>query len=895
MVTPLLRTKLYIPPPRPNLVPRPRLFERLNAGLHGKLTLISAPAGFGKTTLLSEWIASCERPVAWLSLDEGDNDPTRFFTYLVAALQTLDPNLGQAALGLLRSPQPPSPEAVVATLINDIAATPAPPSASSRQRLVLALDDYHTIVNLAVHEAAAFLLERQPPQIHVVIITRQDPLLPLSRLRARGQMTEFRTSDLQFTDEEAAAFLNQTMGLNLAPGEVAALEARTEGWIAGLQLAALSLQNQADRSAFVQAFSGDDRHVMDYLLDEVLSRQPEAVQTFLLRTSILERLSGPLCDAVTEGGEESQAILEYLERANLFIVPLDNRRCWYRYHHLFADLLRARLHHAQPDLAPLLHIRASVWLEQNGFITEAIHHLFTAHEIERAADLIERYGPEHLAESDPSVLQMADSLPQEIVLARPQIGLYQAWHLIIQGRIGKARPLLNDMARQLAGTDPQSGQQWMQTIVSLALAFLSPLANTPPLDPLPDYLLWEEIPAEEPLLRNAADFLYAMALGRQGELDRAAEVAVKCIQREKTSRGAMAIPTLAPFLTRIYLMQGRLRAAASLCHEFLDPIKERDIRFIYTAGSMKIDLGEVLYEWNCLEGAEQHIRDGLRANEVWRNIMTDGFGLVALTRVLQAKGDYAGAMQVVEKFETRLSEHSRPREFDEDFYTLRVRMQLARGDLRHASRWADQIHLSEGFDLHKERYRLTLARIRLRQSRYAEVEKLLAGTTPLAAAGSRITRQLESNLLLAVAIAGQQRLPEALGLIESCLTMAGPEGYIRIFLDVGESVRELLAAYLRSDSPAHKLYAQKVLDAFPPLGVAGSPRTQSGGLVEPLSGRELEVLHLIARGRTNQEIARQLIIAPGTVKAHTSSIYRKLDVANRTEAVARARQLGILP
>jgi LuxR family maltose regulon positive regulatory protein len=595
---------------------------------------------------------------------------------------------------------------------------------------------------------------------------------------------------------------------------------------------------------------------------------------------------------------QSAPVLEYLERANLFLVPLDDERIWYRYHHLFADLLRARLQQSQPDLVPRLHIRASTWLEQKGFIPEAIHHLFAAHEIGRAADLIERYGPARLAESDPSVLQMADSLPPEMLIARPKIGLHQAWLLIIQGRIAKALPLLNDLARQLAGADPNSGQQWMQTIITSALAFLAPMSSAPELNPLPDYQVLDEIPAEELILRNAADFLYGMALGRRGELDRAVEVSLKSIQREKTFQGTLAIPTLAPFLTRIYLMQGRLHAAASLCREFLDPIKERGIRFIYTAGSgsMKIDLGEVLYEWNCLEEAEQHIRDGLQANAPWRNIMTDGFGLVALTRVLQAKGDYAGAIQAVEKFETRLLEHSRPpREFDEDLRTLRVHVQLASGDLQNPSHWADQIQLSEDFHLHQERYRLTLACIRLAQGQYAQVENLLAGTTPPITAGSQTTRQLESNLLLAAALAGQQCLPKAFGLIESSIALAEPEGYIRVFLDVGEPARELLAAYLRSAAPGHKLYAQKILDAFSRTSQPSSPGPQPAGLIEPLTGRELEVLYLMALGRTNQEIARQLIVSPGTVKAHTASIYRKLDVANRTEAVARARQLGILP
>jgi ATP/maltotriose-dependent transcriptional regulator MalT len=892
---PLIRTKLRLPFTRPGLVSRPRLQQQIAQGLCGPLTLITAPAGFGKTTLAASCIATCGFPLAWLSLDKDDNQVERFLQYLVAALNEVDDTIGNEAAQLVASAQQAPPEAVLTSLINDLDST--------NREIVLVLDDYQFISSQAVHQALTFLLEHCPYTFHLVIASRSDPALPLTRLRARGQLVELRAADLRFSAIEAAQFLNDVMGLHLDTESVAVLEERTEGWIAGLQMAALSVRDRKDVLEFIADFSGTNRYILDYLLEEVLASQPPEIQHFLLYTSILERLTAPLCDYVVDTlapstvltFRPSTEILAYLEWANIFLLPLDDERTWYRYHHLFADLLRARLLQAQPDWVSILHIRASTWLEQKGFISDSIQHLLAAHEIGRAADLIERYGPAHLVESDPSVLQMADSLPQEMILARPKIGLYQAWLLIIQGHITKALPLLNELAHQLAGAGPDSGQRWIQTIVASALAFLAPPSSTHGFDPLPDYRLLEDIPAEELILRNAADFLYGMALGRRGEFDRAVEISLRCIQREKTSYGTLAIPSLAPFLTRIYLMQGRLHAASSLCRDFLDPLKQRGARFIYSSGSMQIDLGEVLYEWNCLEEAEQHIRDGLQANEPWRNIMTDGFGLVALSRVLQAKGDHAGAMQIVEKFETRLKSRSQPVEFQEDLRTIRVRLQLASGDLQNPSHWADQIPFSEDFDLHEKRYRLTLARIRLAQGRYAEVENLLAGLIPVFAAGSRIAKQLESNLLLAAAIAGQGRLPEAFGLIESSLALAEPEGYIRVFLDVGAPARELLLAYLSSANPVHKLYAQKLLEAFSSARKASAPDRQPARLIETLSDRELEVLHLIALGRTNQEIARQLIVAPGTIKAHTASIYRKLDVANRTEAVARGRQLGILP
>ena len=380
MNMPILATKLYIPLPRTNVVLRPRLIERLNEGLHRKLTLISASAGFGKTTLVSEWVAGCERPVAWLSLDEGDNDPTRFLTYLVAALQTIAPNIGEGVVGALQSPQPPPTESILTALLNEIAALP--------DKFVLVLDDYHVIDAKPIDDALTFLLEHLPPQMHLVITTREDPQLPLARLRARGHLTELRAADLRFTPAEAAAFLNQVMGLDLSAEDIAALETRTEGWIAGLQLAALSMQGREDVPGFIRAFAGDNRYIVDYLVEEVLQRQPDHVRSFLLQTAILDRLNGPLCDAVT-GQEEGNARLEALERGNFFVVPLDDKRHWYRYHHLFADVLSAHLMAEQPDQVATLHRRASEWYEQNGSAADAIRHALAAEDFARAADLVE--------------------------------------------------------------------------------------------------------------------------------------------------------------------------------------------------------------------------------------------------------------------------------------------------------------------------------------------------------------------------------------------------------------------------------------------------------------------------------------------------------------------------
>src|SRR5713101_9139096 len=405
MPTPILATKLYIPPLRPKVVSRPRLLERLNEGLHRKLTLIAAPAGFGKTTLVSAWVAGCDRQVAWLSLEEGENDPTLFLTYLVAALQTIAPTIGVGVLGVLQSPQPPPTEAILTALLNEITTLPG--------HFVLVLDDYHVIDAQAVDMAFTYLVEHLPPQMHLVIATREDPQLPLARLRARSHLTELRAADLRFTASEASAFLSQVMGLSLSAVDIAALEDHTEGWIAGLQLAALSMQGHQDIPAFIAAFTGSHRYILDYLAEEVLQQQPEQVQTFLLETSILDRLSGPLCNAVT-GQKDGQAKLEALEQANLFVIPLDNQRCWYRYHHLFAEVMRERLRQMHPDQPSSLHRRASEWYERNGLAAEAVGHALAAGDFQRTAQLIEQIAETILTRGEAmTVLRWLEALPDE--------------------------------------------------------------------------------------------------------------------------------------------------------------------------------------------------------------------------------------------------------------------------------------------------------------------------------------------------------------------------------------------------------------------------------------------------------------------------------------------------
>src|SRR5688500_1132769 len=508
MSTPILATKLYIPPPRPKVVLRPRLIEQLNEGLHHRpgVTLISAPAGFGKTTLVSEWVnqkveeggtlaparnagvndesGETIHPskVAWLSLEAGDNDPTRFLAYLVSALQTIAANIGEGVLGVLQSPQPPPIESILTSLLNEITAVP--------DKFILVLDDYHVIDSKAVDQALTFLLEHQPPQMHLVIATREDPHLPLARLRARGQMTELRAADLRFTASEAAEFLNRVMGLSLSAANIGALETRTEGWIAGLQLAAISMQGHKDTGNFIQSFTGSHHFVMDYLVEEVLGQQPERVQTFLLRTSILDRLCGSLCDAVLldpSGSASGQETLEYLERANLFLIPLDNERRWYRYHHLFADLLRQRLHQSIASPAGRgdaensvneLHIRASQWYEENDLAIEAFQHAATANDVERAERLMEGKGiPLHFRGGVTPLLEWLESLPTTVMNARPSLWWRHASLLLINGQPAGVGEKLHAaeaaLAAALQGAEPDDNTRNLIGKIAAATATLA--------------------------------------------------------------------------------------------------------------------------------------------------------------------------------------------------------------------------------------------------------------------------------------------------------------------------------------------------------------------------------------------------------------------------------------
>ena len=894
----LLTTKLYIPPTRPEFVPRPRLIERLNASLHRKLTLISAPAGFGKTTLVSEWVAGCERPVAWLSLDEGDNDPTCFLTYLVAALQTIATNIGKGVLVVLQSPQPPPIESILTALLNEITTVP--------DDFVLVLDDYHVMDAKPVDEALTFLLEHLPPQIHLVIATREDPPLPLARLRARGQLTELRAADLRFTLTEAADFLNQVMSLNLAAEDISALETRTEGWIAGLQLAALalqgtiSIQEHPDAASFIKSFTGSHHFVLDYLVEEVLQQQPEYVQTFLLRTSILDRLCGPLCDAVLHGDADlhptpsasGQATLEYLEHANLFIVPLDNERYWYRYHHLFAELLRQRLHQSassgnEEGGVAEYHIRASIWYEDNGLELEAFHHAAAANDIERAERLMEGGGmPLHFRGVVTTILDWLASLPTTVLDARPLLWVRSATLSLVTGQTTGVEEKLQAaeaaLAAALQGAEPDNKTRDLIGQITAARAMLALTQYQVETILVQSRRALEYLPPDNLLSRYRANWTMAMAYQFRGERAAAGRAYTECLSIAQASGNILGVSLATICLGQIQELENQLYPAAETYRRSLQLLG--DDYSPPSASEAYLGLARIFYEWNDLDAAEQHGQQSLQLARQYDRVI-DRFIIseVFLARLKLARGDVAGAAAMLAETDQSVRQNNFVHRIPE-VAAAQVIVLLHQGNLAAAD------HLAETYELP-----ISQARVHLAQG---DPTAALAALEPLRRqmeAKGWQDEQLKVMVLQAVAHHAHGEKDKAVQLLGEALALAEPGGFIRIFVDEGLPMAHLLPeAVARGIMPD---YVGKLLAVFEAEKRKSEDKPDlppAKLLIEPLSQRELEVLQLIAQGLSNREISERLFLALDTVKGHNCKIFDKLQVQRRTEAVARAHELGLL-
>ncbi len=972
MSTPILATKLYVPPPRPGAVLRPRLIERLDAGLAAghKLTLVSAPAGFGKTTLISEWVAreggatpplpagggtpplpagggtpplpaggatpplpaggatpplpagggtpplpaggaTPPLPVAWLSLDAGDNDLARFLTYLIAALQTVGAEIGAGVLPALQAPQPPPIEPLLTTLLNELVAV--------RQEFILVLDDYHLVEAQAVDQVLAFLLEHLPPQMHVVIATREDPNLPLARLRARGQLTELRAADLRFTPAEAAEFLNRAMGLDLSAQEIAALETRTEGWIAGLQLAALSMQGHPDAASFIESFTGSHHFVLDYLVEEVLAKQPASVQTFLLRTSILERLCGPLCDAVmddrrqtTDEGQmagdasvsssvlrPSSLVLEYLEHANLFVIPLDNERRWYRYHHLFAELLRQRLSQKlQPAAIAAHHVRASAWYEDNGLQSEAFHHAAAANDVPRAERLIEQGRmPLHALAVLTPVLDWLNSLPKTVLDARPWLWVRAATSTLMAGQTtGVEEKLQAAEAALAAAWQNADGDEKTRDLIGQIAAIRATLAVV---GYQPEAAISQARRALAHLhpsnqrFRSRATWTLGFAHQLLGDRAAARQVYAEAI---KQAAGDTYYTVLASTnLGQIQEADNQLHEAAATYRRSLQLLSDHGPP---NASEEFIGLARIHYEWNDLDAAEQHAQQSLQLARQYDPTIDRFIACeVFLARVQLARGDAAGAAAMLAQSEGTARQHDFVRRIPE-VAAAQVMTLLRQGDVTAAA------HLAQRHELP-----LSQARVRLAQGDPAAALGLLAPVRQQAETRHWPDERLKALALQAVALHAHGDREKAAHALAEALALAEPGGFIRLFVDEGPPMAQLLSeAAARAIRPD---YVAKLLAGFGGLtedeGRTTEPspsssvlrpfvslRAGSSSLVEPLSQRESEILRLIAQGLSNRAIGERLFLALDTVKGHNRRIFDKLQVESRTEAIARAHELGLL-
>ena len=893
----LLATKLYIPGPRPGQVPRPRLAERLDEGLARGLVLVCAPAGYGKTVLLADWTRRGRHPVAWLSLDAGDNDPARFWRHAVAALDRARPGTGDRVAPLLGPPAPSSFQGLVTALINDLAGEEA----------LLVLDDYHVIGSPQVHESLAFLAEHRPAGLRVALASRSDPPLALARLRARGQLTEVRAADLRFTPGEAGELLQHAASA-LPDASVAALAARTEGWAAGLQLAALSLRGHEDAAAFVAAFTGSHRYVLDYLAEEVLEQQNQQLRTFLRETSVLERLSGPLCDAVT-GREGSQALLEQAERAGLFLIPLDAVRGWWRYHHLFADLLRARLQEKQPGRIAQLHRNAAAWYAGHGLADDAIGHAAAAGETAWAARIIEQHFDlvYNIRGEAATIHRWLSVLPAEVVRSRPRLLLAQAIMAATSGHIDVVEPLLN----AVECAPPGWADEPFEPTAGVAASFLINVAALTTL--LRGYLAQlhgdaeataafaaqalAQTKPEERLPGAAAQRFLAVAEWLRGRLTEAERALASGVTGWREAGHLTTTAVCWYDLALVRLAQGRLDAAMLTCEQALDSFVTSG-RPLPAAGPSHVGMADIAYQRDELDAARRHATEGIALCRQFVHTTPLANGLAILAMIRQATGNPAGAREAI----TEAGQASPgPAGLLNPVPAQRARLLLAQGNLAAAARFPQENGLRPDDEPQyaREPGHLVLARVLLAQDRPGQALALLDRLHAAAKAQDRTGSLIETGALRALALAATGDGAGAVTILAEAILLACPQGYVRVFADEGPPMAALLGRLIAAQRTGQAAagvplgYLARLQRAFSP-GRPG-PDPAPAGIVDPLTSRELEVLAMLAAGRSNQAIACDLVVTLDTVKKHVGHVLAKLGAANRTEAVARARELSLIP
>lgn len=874
MITPILNTKINIPPPRSDLVPRARLIDMLDEADSHRLILISAPAGFGKTTLMSSWVADSRLPAAWLSLDAEDNNLTRFLTYFATALRSFAAEAGRTTLAMLHSTQPAPTKTVLTALINELSSIP--------DDCYLFLDDYHLINDQEVHSAFAYLVEHSPPSMHVVLASRSDPPLPLSRLRARGQLLEIRQSDLRFTPAEAATFLNQGVGLDLTVQQIASLEARTEGWIAGLQLAALSMRGSADREAFVQAFSGSHRFVIDYLADEVYSQQPEDLRQFLLKTCILDRFTASLCHAVT-GREDSVELLRVLEDSNLFLIPLDDRREWYRYHHLFSDFLRTRLdEHSSVEL----HKNASQWFMSQGLLPEAVRHALATGDTVIAERVISQAAVEAINLADfQTLLGWMDALPEQTVRDNPVLASSMGIVLFMTSTYEHALPYAIAAENSISPDAPlfiQGQLLCLKAHLALCDDQLDECINF-----ARDAL--EYLDEEHLFLRSLTLNVLGQVLEMKGDVAAAAG-----IYRQAFETGWQAgdrLGALVVFTNLIFALNelGRRREAVAWCEQVIGDGEAGSAQSLPLLDAVYLPWSLLAYEANDLELARRYAQRALEFLTAVKFPLGIIWGQYILARIDLAEGEYDLAKEISRKGYRLAARMGRGDVQGDWFAALEAQADLDRGELPAALNWAESGAFTPQDSPHIwfDHSYFTYTRTLLAQGRFGDAQKLLDTMEALAQDGGRKRKLISIHLLHALALSAQEDKQESVSRLARALRLAAPQDYRRAFLEEGQKIAQLLPL-ARSAAP---LFVDDLLLAFRP---AYTPLRQVEGLLDPLTEREGEVLNLVAKGLSNREIADVLVVTLGTVKKHLNNIFSKLYVSNRTQAVARAREIGLL-
>jgi len=890
--TELLKTKLYQPQTPPELISRLRLIQKLNTGLAGKLTLISAPAGYGKTTVLSEWISSTEIPTCWVSLDASDNDPARFWAYVIAALQTIKSKLGSAAEKLVKSRQQLPTEAILTSLINDIS--------TDDSELIMVLDDYYLIDSTVIHKAVSFLIDHLPSQLHLVISGRSDPPLPLANLRAKGLLSELRTADLRFTQQEASDFLKLATETELSESDVLRLEERTEGWIASLQMAALSLKGREDVAGFINSFSGSHRYILDYLTDEVLRRQNERTRSFLLKTSIVDHLCGPLCDALA-GSDDSQHTLEQLDEANLFVTPLDDKRYWYRYHRLFADLLKNQLMRTYPDDIHNLHLTAAKWYEENGFVHGAMHHVFAVNDFEYAADLIEQSAFDLLTEGKSYALQTwLAKLPKELVASRPWLCIWGGWsYLLTTAQPSDIEPFLSNVDDKLPQIDEQCKdipndtskiKGYSLTLRAILARHTGDLKRSIELS----HQASEYVSEDDQFARSFILLNLTVSHFYNGELEIARIFAEKTMAHARETETIYDDIVCTILMAHIEEQQGNLTKAKIIFEQAIELGTQPGNYILPATCRAFLGLGTIAYEQNELDTAQDYFNKAIELARQGNEILTTISGYVSLAWLNQVRGNADKADELLGQAQS-LAYKAYTADIEGYFQSWRARFALARGDLDTAGRWAEEqksAFFSPDTLFYTYAYGLTSTFIRV-----CIATGKLDGILPTLDNTKRnLDSQGQTSLLIEV-LALESIVLDAIGdtekaivVLKQALKTAEPQGYIRLFIDEGEPMAKLLR--LAASRGIMLSYVNKLRSAMHNQKQEQSDKQSP--LVEPLSQRELEVLELLDAGKSNHQIADELILSIGTVKKHVYNIYSKLGVERRTQAISRSRELGLI-